>query len=227
MIRPNVNSATIPIGSSIGHRSKSNPIETVMLPRSWLRNADERSVPPNCRFEIDDAEEEWIFGQKFDYIHGRALATCFTDPSTVINSAYNSLAPGGWLELQDGTFPFQYIGEPPKESHMYKWNEIIIQGGEKARRPWTNVQHYKRWMEEAGLKNIMQKTFYWPINPWAKGQYYKQIGHLFRDNLLNGLEGISMKVMGMAGWQPEEIQVFLVGLRKEIEDSDMHAYLPM
>ncbi len=30
-------------------------------------------VPPNCRFEVDDAEDEWIFNQSFDYIHLRLV----------------------------------------------------------------------------------------------------------------------------------------------------------
>jgi hypothetical protein len=29
------------------------------------------SIPPNCQFEVDDAEDPWMFSQKFDYIHGR------------------------------------------------------------------------------------------------------------------------------------------------------------
>jgi hypothetical protein len=189
--------------------------------------ADRHSVPPNCHFEVDDAEEEWIFSQKFNYIHGRALATCFEDPAAVIQEAYKSLAPEGWLELQDGTFPFQYVGDPPKDSHFYKWNEIIEAGGINAGRPWTNVQHYKRWMMEAGFQNITQKTFYWPLNPWAKGKYYKTIGQLFRENILGGLEGISMRVMAKANWGPDEIRVFLAGLRKDIEKAEIHAYLPM
>lgn len=41
------------------------------------------SVPPNLRFEIDDAEDEWIFSERFDYIHGRALLSCFKEPSFV------------------------------------------------------------------------------------------------------------------------------------------------
>jgi trans-aconitate methyltransferase len=68
------------------------------------------SVPPNLQFEINDAEDEWVFSQKFDFIHGRALLTCFKDPSFVIAEAYKSLAPGGYLELQDGVFPFEYVG---------------------------------------------------------------------------------------------------------------------
>jgi hypothetical protein len=161
-----------------------------------MHHTDIFRVPTNCRFEIDDAEEEWVFSEKFDYIHGRALATCFKDPSIVLRHAFNSLIPGGYLELQDGCFPMRYIGEPPVDSHIYKWNEIVIAGGEKSGRPWTNVQHYKRWMEEIGFEEVVVKEFFWPLNPWAKGKYFKTIGEWFGADLLSGLEGVSLKVMG-------------------------------
>jgi hypothetical protein len=83
-------------------------------------------VPPNLRFEINDAEDEWNFSEPFDYIHGRAVATCFTDPrSQMIQQAYKSLTPGGYLEIQDGAFPFKYIGDPPVDSALYKWNQLV------------------------------------------------------------------------------------------------------
>jgi len=41
------------------------------MERSW---ADDFSLPPNCSFIIDDAEDPWTFSQKFDFIHGRALS---------------------------------------------------------------------------------------------------------------------------------------------------------
>ena len=31
-------------------------------------------VPPNCRFIIDNAEHDWAFEQKFDYIHSRMVS---------------------------------------------------------------------------------------------------------------------------------------------------------
>jgi hypothetical protein len=53
-----------------------------------------RYVPANLQFEQSDAEdpEAWIFPQKFDYVHGRALASCFKDPLEVIKSAYSVCA---------------------------------------------------------------------------------------------------------------------------------------
>jgi len=185
------------------------------------------SVPPNCRFEIDDAEDKWIFEEKFDYIHGRALVSCFKDHAAVFREAFKSLAPGGYLELQDATFPLQYIGEPPVNSNLYKWGEFLGAGAAKAGRPWTNTQHYKRWLEEIGFEDVVEKRFFWPTSPWAKGKYYKTIGTYFQADLLKGLEGVSIKVLKALGWTIEEIQAFLPGVRKDLMDTSIHSYCQM
>ena len=59
------------------------------------------SVPPDCKFEIDDVEDDWTYTRQPDYVHGRAMFTCFNDPKTVFQKAYDALAPGGYFEMQD------------------------------------------------------------------------------------------------------------------------------
>jgi hypothetical protein len=145
----------------------------------------------------------------------------------VINEAFKSLAPGGYFELQDGLFPFEYIGEPPVHSDLYRWNELCVEGSTKAGRPWTNAIHYKRWMEEVGFEDVVEKSFYWPTSPWAKGKYYKEVAALFQADMLNGLEGMSLKVIGQLGWTADKIRDFLVGVRKDLQDTSVTCYVPM
>lgn len=184
-------------------------------------------MPPNCRFEIDDAEDEWIFSEKFDYIHGRALLSCFKDPQYVLREAYRSLAPGGYLEMQDMIFPFEFLGDPPTECAYYKWLQIINNGAAKLGRPWNNVQHYKRWMQDIGFEDVVEKRFYWPLNPWAKGDFYKHISAFAQADFLSGLEGLSLKVMGSMGWSADEVRVFLTDVRKDVKNTDIHSYCSM
>ncbi|KAK0636120.1 S-adenosyl-L-methionine-dependent methyltransferase [Bombardia bombarda] len=184
-------------------------------------------VPPNCRFEIDDSEDEWTFRTKFDYIHGRALATCFKEPSAVIKEAYSALTPGGYLEFQDGVFPIEYASEPPPDCPLAKWNQLLIEGSAVIGRKWNNVVNYKRWLEEAGFEDVVERHYYWPLNPWAKGRYYKTIGTFATEDLLNGLEGLSLKVIGALGWSADEIRDFLVDVRRDIKDPSLHAYMRM
>ena len=187
-----------------------------------------RSVPPNCRFEIDDAEDEWIFNTNFDFIHGRALISCFVDPASVLRKAFDALTPGGYLEMQDGFFPMKYVGDPPVNSHLYKWNELVLEGARRSGRAWTNAMHYAQWMREIGFEDVVEKKFYWPNSTWPKGDYLKQVAIYWQADLMNGLEGISMKVLtGFMGWTPDEVRALLVGVRQDVKDRSIHAYLSM
>ncbi len=72
------------------------------------------SVPANRSFETDDAEDEWTWSTRLDYIHDRAVLSCVDNPSRVIEKAFGALAPGGHLEYQDGVFPMGVHGRPAR-----------------------------------------------------------------------------------------------------------------
>ncbi len=74
------------------------------------------TIPANCRFEIDDAEDEWVFCNPFGYIHGRTLATCFKDHVPVYKYAFNALRLGGYFEMQDAISLFRCIDDSVKGS---------------------------------------------------------------------------------------------------------------
>jgi hypothetical protein len=82
-------------------------------------------------------------------------------------------------------------------------------------------------MEDVGFEDVVEKSFYWPTSAWAKGPYYKEVALYWQEDLLQGLEGISLKAMGSVGWSVEEIQAFLPGVRDDIKSTAIHAFLPM
>ncbi|CAK7235721.1 hypothetical protein SCUCBS95973_009362 [Sporothrix curviconia] len=182
-------------------------------------------VPANCTFEVDDAEDEWSFDEPFDFIHGRALVSCFRNPATVIRSAFNHLAEGGWLELQDGHFPIKFASPPPANCVLSRYFDLLLAGAARAGRPWTNTRHYKQWMEEAGLEDVVERRFYWPVSPWPRGAYYKTLGAYVQQDLLNGIEGLSLKLLGVLGWSFGDIQQLLVEVRRDLLDTSIHAYV--
>lgn len=129
--------------------------------------------------------------------------------------------------MHDGTFPLKFVGETPVNSAIYKWSKIIMAGGEKVGRPWTNAQHYKRWMEEIGFEAMEERRFYLLTSPWAKGEYYKEVGSYYGANLQVGLEALSLKLMGLLGWSVEDAKAFLQTVRKELEENNIYSYLPV
>ncbi|KAI0525519.1 S-adenosyl-L-methionine-dependent methyltransferase [Xylaria bambusicola] len=182
-------------------------------------------LPENCRFEIDDAEDDWTYNEPFSFIHGRALMSCFDDPSRVVKQAYENLEPGGFIEFQDALFPMYWVGEPVKESALYRWNELLMEGVRRIGRSWSNVVNYPRYFEEAGFVNIVDRRFYWPTSPWAKGKYFKTVAMYFQEDMISGMEAISMKVLQATGMSPQEIKDFCEEVKRDFRDTNLHAYL--
>ncbi|KAF8849020.1 hypothetical protein BDZ45DRAFT_773960 [Acephala macrosclerotiorum] len=114
---------------------------------------------------VSDAEDQpWNFSQKFDYIHARAMLSCFRSPSWVIHQAFGALSPGGYLELQDPQMPITCIDSTMSGTALEHWNTVVSQAAEKLGRAVTNSKNYGRYMEEAGFVDIVEKHFFWQLN---------------------------------------------------------------
>ncbi|KAJ2893511.1 putative methyltransferase domain-containing protein [Zalerion maritima] len=222
------------IGSQIIHRSDYVliyfPPKAQMFPGAAVVGTDlspiqPHYVPPNCQFEIDDADDEWTFSTRFDFIHARAMCSCFSNHGKVIQSCFDGLAPGGWCEWQDMIFPFEAIGDIPNDSVLCKWTGLICDAAEKIGRPWHNATRYKQYFKDAGFENVVERRFYWPIGLWAKGDYYKSIAVYFLEDIRRGMEPISMKLLPLLGWTQDEIHVLLAKVRQELIRPEVHAYL--
>jgi trans-aconitate methyltransferase len=117
-------------------------------------------LPPNCRFEINDAEEEWSYKEPFDYIHGRALLTCFKDPRSILASVFANLTAGGYFELQDPIMPLKSIDGSLDGTHLGEFQTQCMAAAKALGRPWTNGKNYAQRMREAGFEDVVEKTYY-------------------------------------------------------------------
>jgi SAM-dependent methyltransferase len=52
--------------------------------------------PPNCSFVVENVEDEWMFREPFDYIHGRMLMLGIHDWAKYFRQCFEHLKPGGW-----------------------------------------------------------------------------------------------------------------------------------
>ncbi|RSL40255.1 hypothetical protein CEP53_013487 [Fusarium sp. AF-6] len=183
-------------------------------------------VPPNCIFEIEDAEKEWTWTQKFDYIFVRLMVGSIADWDKFTRKCYENLEPGGWLEVIDPTFPAKSDdGTLKPTSPLNKWDELTCKGALNLGRPFDEgVNHGKR-LKEQGFINVTRKTFKWPINTWPKDPRYKEIGLWTLANIERNLEAISTILLARGlEMSRDEILVFLSEVRGEMRDLRVHAY---
>jgi SAM-dependent methyltransferase len=186
------------------------------------------SVPPNCHFEVDDAEDPWMFSQQFDYIHGRMLGSCFASHLSVFRSAFDALRPGGWIEMQDFAFPFRCVDDSIKGSGFEKWVDAVLEGCARLGRDWKRVPLYSSYMRECGFVDVHEKLLAWPVGGWAKDEKMKTLGVWNKENVLEGMHGWSTAILTRGlGMSAEEVELMLMGARDSINSRRLHVYVPM
>jgi trans-aconitate methyltransferase len=117
--------------------------------------------PSNCRFEVDDAESEWLYGnQPFDYIHGRGMTGGIGDWRKLVRQAYNNLQPGGWLELQEHeTEIMSDDGTHLQAKNFMLWQHKLNEASRVFGKPFTDYHHHKQRMEEAGFVDVVDDAY--------------------------------------------------------------------
>jgi hypothetical protein len=142
----------------------------------------------------------------------------------MFEQAFRHLAPGGYIEMQDADYPAICTDDTLAGSTLNKWYSNIIAGAAAMGRDLGIVKHYKRWMEEVGFANVQEKLYRWPINTWPRDPHLKKLGFWFQHDLQDLATGLKPPLMRGLGWSMEEVEVFLVDVRKDIKNRDIHAY---
>ena len=126
-------------------------------------------VPPNVQFEIEDIEEDWLFGKsRFDFIFGRELLMAIHDWPRLIKQAYDHLKPGGYLELEM-TFPKTFCEDGTLDLETSAYAEsarLLFECGRKMNVPWEASLEWKEQMRAAGFVDVVETTLNIPIGRW-------------------------------------------------------------
>ncbi|KAF4811474.1 putative methyltransferase tdiE [Colletotrichum siamense] len=186
-------------------------------------------TPPNVRFEVDDVEDEWTFSRPFDYIHSRVMTSSISDWSLYLRRCFDNLEPGGYLELQElDCVPRSDDGTLTPQSPLMKWADLLVEASEKCGRPYIRIPPLKDLMVEIGFEDVCIYMHKWPTNSWPKDPKFKELGMWQNQSMMEGLDGFTMAPLTRAlKWKKDEVNVFLIDVRKEINNRDVHAYWPI
>ncbi|KAG8360291.1 hypothetical protein FVEN_g2194 [Fusarium venenatum] len=186
-------------------------------------------VPPNVRFIIDDIDEEWAYAEPFDYIHSRMMTFSIKDWEEYIRKIFKALAPGGYIEIQEVSGSIlSDDGTLTKTHALTKWFTLLSEAFIKLGGAAIEFDGIKDMMEKAGFVDIVDTRFKWPLNPWPKDKKYKELGTWNNANSMDAIESLTLAPFSRAhGWSREEVEMFLVEVRKDLNNRQIHAYNPI
>jgi len=91
----------------------------------------------------------------------------------------------------------------------------------------TEAPRYKEYMEQAGFVDVVERQVAWPIGPWTKDLWLKQLGAVNWENVDQALQGLSMAVCCRGlGMTSQEVEIMLVDVRKDLNSRRLHVYIP-
>ncbi|KAL2678771.1 hypothetical protein Neosp_009522 [[Neocosmospora] mangrovei] len=192
---------------------------------------DFAETPPNCFFEVDDFEDDWVYKKPFDYIHGRELEGCIGDDEKLFKKAFDNLSSGGYFELQAqrGCF-LSDDGTHEKAANAQRWAAGILEGSGKFGKPIDCAHQWKDELIKVGFVDVQEeiRKVQIPIGPWPKDPKLKEIGKYQSVQTRQAIDSYTPKLFGaVLGWSNEEIEVIMAQAKKELQDRSVHLYLPV
>jgi hypothetical protein len=81
---------------------------------------------------------------------------------------------------------------------------------------------------DRGFVNVTEKVLRVPIGTWPGNKTLETAGLYWRANFLDGLQAIGLGPLTRGcGWKPEQIEVFLISVRKALLDNSCLLYMPL
>ncbi|KAI9886521.1 MAG: hypothetical protein M1823_001702 [Watsoniomyces obsoletus] len=184
------------------------------------------AVPSNVFFEVDDAEEEWTFGQSFDLIHMRNMSGSFKRWVAIYEECFRHLKPGGYLEILD--FDHTQTAKPVPDSYLAIFLGAIREAAEHSGREW-GIPHLRRGLlEEVGFEDVRRTALNIPIGTHSADASQKTLGKLWLICVLEGLEAASLRLLTRElHYTPTDVRDLCQKVRRELTESSRQLMTPL
>lgn len=210
--------------------------------------ADLDTMPPNCRFEIDDINLGLDhFRDSFDVVHMRLVGSGLKNFRKTMDDGHQCLKPGGialWMDVdydmyaedQHVYLPFalEEDEDNPDQTDRSWFQRIVYEMRRGAMSTGkSDIYGMSKAMDEGlWLDDIMDpetcrtSSLYLPIGPWVQGnsevqtQQLGYIGALMRQDLMSAHRA-GHAVMKRLGWDPAKLNKW-----SELADKQMMSMKP-
>ncbi|TWU76084.1 hypothetical protein ED733_007616 [Metarhizium rileyi] len=181
-------------------------------------------VPANVSFLVDDCTLDWI-ERDVDLAHFRFMVMILKDVPTVLTHAYESLRPGGWVELQelhgvplcdDGTM----TNDDPVKTLYSTAGEAYKKFGMSTSLPAA----LEPLLRQAGFENVHCQVLKVPIGTWAKDRMMRAIGLYQKMAVLDFIPTLTGRPFQALRISEAEAEVRVALARKGLEDPSVHRF---
>ncbi|KLO99538.1 Uncharacterized protein Y057_4985 [Fusarium fujikuroi] len=155
-------------------------------------------VPPNVRFELEDATGNWTWANgTFDFVHMRYLIGAIADWGALFKEAFRCCKPGGFVESVEVNPTFFSDDETASEvMAVQTWNKLFREASKAFGRSFCEIEGDAELLAAAGFVDVQVTDFKVPVGGWAKDPKLRQVGQFLRATIENDLEG--KQVIGSA-----------------------------
>jgi hypothetical protein len=138
------------------------------------------------------------------------------------------IKPGGWIEFQEMHYWPQCDDDTMTPSYPFlNYHEVVTEGLDALGIHFNAAREEAADLEKYGFTNVRHKILKVPLGTWPKNKTLKLIGLYLRTSVLLGLDGMSFGPLCRGlGWSKEQVDVYLVDIRKSIMDSSVHVHFP-
>ncbi|POR35758.1 Malonyl-[acyl-carrier protein] O-methyltransferase 1 [Tolypocladium paradoxum] len=174
---------------------------------------------------VDDVEQDWDELAKYDYIYCRnVIGSIIKDWPRLVHQIYESLKPGGWVELQG------FVNQPysddktlPSNNPLAQLMDGLKEAGEKTGRSMDPAPSFQHWIESMGFVAVEKKRSRLPVGTWAKDPTLKDIGAFMAQSFLKGVGGFTaVPFRDVLRWSREEVEVLNANVRRMVMQWDIH-----
>ncbi|PHH59574.1 hypothetical protein CDD81_2862 [Ophiocordyceps australis] len=168
--------------------------------------AETQSVPMNVFFEVEDAEEWDRPLDHYDLIHFRCMEGSFRDWRFIYDSVFDSLKPGGWVEMID----FDSIESVKiwftafsEGSPIFDMAQDLEVAAEKVGRKRGITHMDPQLLKESGFTDIREVEHAIPMKVGEKSA-----GKLWLISCLDALEANCLRLLTQQmDWDPEKCKI--------------------
>uniref|UniRef100_L2G1C4 Methyltransferase domain-containing protein n=1 Tax=Colletotrichum fructicola (strain Nara gc5) TaxID=1213859 RepID=L2G1C4_COLFN len=130
------------------------------------------------------------------------------------------LQPGGWAEFHEmDPEVYSDVGSYTRDHVTWSWNQTFLEVMRISGRDPCPGPQVEVWAKQVGFKSTFHQKLKIPLGPWPKSLYYQQLGSANLAQMLERLEGFTLRAFcGILGRSEADVLAQVEGVRREMTE---------